>query len=75
MKNGFIKKNDKRVYPFNSSKNIEHKGFKLYDYIETLKKNIIRRPNYETYNSFFTCFYNDNQYCFSCKCNKLYTER
>lgn len=45
MKNGFIKKNDKRVYPFNSSKNIEHKGFKLYDYIETLKKNIINLFN------------------------------
>ena len=42
---GFIKKGDKRVYPINSSKNIEHKGFKLYDYIEKLKKNVINLFN------------------------------
>lgn len=45
MKNGFIKKNNNKVYGFNSSKNIEHKGFKLYDYIETLKKDIINLFN------------------------------
>lgn len=43
--NGFINKGDKKVYPFNSSKNIEHKGWKLFDYIETLKKNIINMFN------------------------------
>ena len=43
--NGFIKKGNKKVYPINTSKNIEHKGFKLYDYIETLKKNIINLFN------------------------------
>lgn len=43
--NGFIKKGSNKVYPFNSSKNIEHKGFKLYDYIELLKKNIINLFN------------------------------
>ena len=45
MKNGFIKKNNNNVYPFNNSKNIEHKGFRLFDYIETLKKNIINLFN------------------------------
>lgn len=43
--NGFIKKGTEKEYPFNSSKNIEHKGFKLYDYIELLKKNIINLFN------------------------------
>lgn len=43
--NGFIKKGDKKVYPFNSTKNIEHKGVKLYDHIETLKKNIVNLFN------------------------------
>lgn len=43
--NGFIKKNDKKVYPFNSTKNIEHKGIRLFDYIELLKKNIINLFN------------------------------
>lgn len=43
--NGFINKGSNKVYPFNSSKNIEHKGLKLFDYIETLKKNIINLFN------------------------------
>ena len=43
--NGFIKKVDKKVFPFNSTKNIEHKGIKLFDYIELLKKNIINLFN------------------------------
>ena len=43
--NGFIKKGDKKVFPFNSTKNIEHKGIKLFDYIELLKKNIINLFN------------------------------
>lgn len=43
--NGFIKKSGKKAYPFNTSKNIEHKGFKLYDYIEKLKMNIINLFN------------------------------
>ena len=38
---GFIKKNNERKYPINSSKNIEHKGLRLYEVIEILKKNII----------------------------------
>lgn len=43
--NGFIKKGDKKVFPFNSTKNIEHKGIKLFEYIEILKKNIINLFN------------------------------
>lgn len=43
--NGFIKKGDKKAYPFNSSKNIEHKGLRLFDVIELLKKNIINLFN------------------------------
>lgn len=43
--NGFIKKGDKKVFPFNSTKNIEHKGIRLYDSIELLKKNIINLFN------------------------------
>lgn len=43
--NGFLKKDNKKVYPFNSTQNIEHKGFKLFDYIELLKKNIINLFN------------------------------
>ncbi len=43
--NGFIKKGTKKVYPFNSSKNIEHKGFSLFDYLENLKKNILNLFN------------------------------
>lgn len=43
--NGYIKKSDKKVFPFNSSKNIEHKGIKLFDYIELIKKNIINLFN------------------------------
>lgn len=43
--NGFIKKGDKKVFPFNSTKNIEHKGIRLYDYIELLKNNIINLFN------------------------------
>lgn len=43
--NGFLKKNNEKVYPFNSTINIEHKGFKLFDYIELLKKNIINLFN------------------------------
>lgn len=43
--NGFIKKGANKEYPFNSSKNIEHKGLRLFDYIETLKKNIINLFN------------------------------
>lgn len=43
--NGFLKKNNNKVYPFNSSKNIEHKGFSLFDYLENLKKNILNLFN------------------------------
>lgn len=43
--NGFIKKGDKKVFPFNSTKNIEHKGIRLYDTIELLKNNIINLFN------------------------------
>jgi len=43
--NGFIKKGDKKVFPFNSTKNIEHKGIRLYDAIELLKNNIINLFN------------------------------
>lgn len=43
--NGFIKKGDNKVYPFNSTKNIEHNGIKLFDYINILKKNIINLFN------------------------------
>ena len=43
--NGYIKKGDKKVFPFNSTKNIEHRGIKLFDYIEVLKKNIINLFN------------------------------
>ena len=42
---GFIKKGENKAYPFNSSKNIEHKGLKLFDAIELLKKNIINLFN------------------------------
>lgn len=42
---GFIKKDDKKVYSFNSSKNIEHKGIRLFDAIELLKKNMINLFN------------------------------
>lgn len=42
---GFIKKDDKKVYSFNSSKNIEHKGIRLFDAIEVLKKNMINLFN------------------------------
>ena len=42
---GFIKQNDKRKYPINTSKNIEHKGLRLYYVIEVLKKNIINLFN------------------------------
>lgn len=42
---GFIKKEDKRKYPINSSKNIEHKGLRLFDTIELLKKNMINLFN------------------------------
>lgn len=43
--NGFIKKGNEKVFPFNSTKNIEHKGIKLFDYIELIKKNIINLFN------------------------------
>lgn len=43
--NGFIKKGNKKVYPFNSTKNIEHKGIKLYDSLELLKKNVVNLFN------------------------------
>lgn len=43
--NGFLKKGSVKEYPINTTKNIEHKGFKLYDYIELLKKNIINLFN------------------------------
>lgn len=43
--NGFIKKGNNKVYPFNSTKNIEHNGIKLFDYINILKKNIINLFN------------------------------
>ena len=43
--NGFIKKGDKKVFPFNSTDNIEHKGIKLSNYIELIKKNIINLFN------------------------------
>lgn len=43
--NGFIKKGNKKVYPFNSTKNIEHKGLRLYDHIELLKKNVVNLFN------------------------------
>lgn len=39
--NGFIKKGQNKVYGLNSTKNIEHKGICLFDYIEILKKNIL----------------------------------
>lgn len=42
---GFIKKGENKAYPFNSSKNIEHKGLRLFDTIELLKKNIINLFN------------------------------
>ena len=42
---GFIKKENKRKYPINSSKNIEHKGLRLFDSIELLKKNMINLFN------------------------------
>lgn len=42
---GFIKQENKRKYPINSSKNIEHKGLRLFDTIEVLKKNIINLFN------------------------------
>ena len=42
---GFIKKENKRKYPINSTKNIEHKGLRLFDSIELLKKNIINLFN------------------------------
>ena len=42
---GFIKKDNKRVYPFNTTKNILHKGIKLNEYIEFTKKNIINLFN------------------------------
>lgn len=42
---GFIKKENKRKYPINTSKNIEHKGLRLFDVIELLKKNIINLFN------------------------------
>ena len=45
MKNGFLNKNNNKILPFNSSKNIEHKGLRLFDYIENLKKNIINLFN------------------------------
>ena len=43
--NGFLKKGNKKVYPFNSTKNIEHKGLRLYDSIELLKKNVVNLFN------------------------------
>lgn len=39
--NGFVKKDSEKVYGFNSTKNIEHKGFNLFDYLETLKVNLL----------------------------------
>ena len=42
---GFLKKGSVKEYPINNTKNIEHNGFKLYDYIELLKKNIINLFN------------------------------
>lgn len=42
---GFIKKENKRKYPINTTKNIEHKGLRLFDAIELLKKNIINLFN------------------------------
>lgn len=42
---GIIKKQNKREYPLNTSKNIEHKGLSLFDSIELLKKNIINLFN------------------------------
>lgn len=43
--NGTLNNNNNNLYPFTSSKNVEHKGFKLFDYIELLKKNIINLFN------------------------------
>lgn len=45
MKNGFIKNTTDKLLPLNSSKNIEHKGLKLYDYLNNLKKNIVNMLN------------------------------
>ena len=42
---GFIKKENKRKYPINTTKNIEHKGLRLFDTIELLKKNMINLFN------------------------------
>lgn len=42
---GFIKKENKRKYPINTTKNIEHKGLRLFDAIELLKKNMINLFN------------------------------
>lgn len=42
---GFIKKENERKYPINTTKNIEHKGLNLFDTIEILKKNIINLFN------------------------------
>ena len=39
--NGFLKKDSEKVYGFNSTKNIEHKGLNLFDYLETLKVNLL----------------------------------
>lgn len=41
MKNGFLNKLNNKLLPFNSSKNIEHKGLRLFDYLDNLKKNIV----------------------------------
>lgn len=45
MKNGYLTKGSNKVLPFNSSKNVEHKGLRLFDYIENLKTNIINMIN------------------------------
>lgn len=43
--NGFLKKGTKKIYPFNTTKNIEHNGIRLSTYIELLKKDIINLFN------------------------------
>lgn len=43
--NGFIKKGNDKAYPINTTKNIEHNGFKLNEYIEVLKKDVINLFN------------------------------
>ena len=54
--NGFLKKGSSKVYPINNTKNIEHNGFKLYDYIELLKTNIINLFNINQVSRIGLCF-------------------